>query len=110
MIEGDAIKGTAVQEIQEECGIEIRASELVDLTALAYQDTVATQINGITLSPGGCDESIRLMYLEKKATKNEVEELQGRLTGLREEGEYIALRLVPLDTAWRTSGDAKALM
>jgi ADP-sugar diphosphatase len=50
------------------------------------------------------------MYLEKNVTVSELEEMQGRLSGLREHGEYITLTVVPMDTVWKVSADAKAIM
>jgi ADP-sugar diphosphatase len=42
-------------------------------------------------------------------TATEVDELQGKLTGLRDQGENITLKLVELEDAWRYSPDAKLL-
>lgn len=40
-----------------------------------------------------------------------MEWLKGKATGLRDEGEKITLKLVPLDKAWREGGrDGKALV
>jgi ADP-sugar diphosphatase len=109
MLDGARVAGAAVQELQEECGIEVRTADLVDLTALACQEA-SLPVAAIPPSPGGCDEFIRCMYLEKKVTRRELQELQGRLTGLRDDGEYISLRVVPLQDVWKVSGDAKAMM
>jgi ADP-sugar diphosphatase len=50
------------------------------------------------------------MLCQKKVTKRHMEWLKGRATGLRDEGENITLRLVPLEKAWRVgSRDAKTL-
>ena len=38
-----------------------------------------------------------------------ITELQGRLTGLREEGERIKLELIPVEELWNKTPDAKAL-
>jgi ADP-sugar diphosphatase len=35
--------------------------------------------------------------------------LQGKATGLREEGELIKLQVVPFQDLWRTTSDAKSL-
>lgn len=114
MVEGDSVKSAALQELSEECGMEaIKASELTDLTALSCEQAVtggSLPSAAIPPSPGGCDEAIRYVYLEKNVTADELDELQGKLTGLREEGEMIALRVVPFDDVWRVSGDAKAIV
>lgn len=116
MLDGDGgVAGIAVQEMKEECGIEVQASELIDLTQLAYDnvgDSGGHQLPshaGVCPSPGGCDEFIQIMYLEKKVTKLELEEMKGRLSGLRDHGEIITLRVVPFEDVWKISADAKAL-
>ena len=98
------VAGIAVQEMKEECGIDVRPTDLVDLTMLAgFPD-------GIAPSPGGCDEKVRYMYMEKKVTKIELEQMKQRLTGLREHGEFIVLQVVPMEDVWKISGDTKAMM
>lgn len=109
----ETVTGIAAQEIKEECGIEIHAEDLVDLTALACESAVTSgslPVSSIPPSPGGCDESVRYMYLEISVTKAELEDMRGRLTGLREHGEFISLRVVSMDQLWQVSGDAKAMM
>jgi len=98
------LKGVAVQELEEECGILIRnAEDLVNLTELAGFE------GGLAPSPGGCDERVKFLYLEKRVTPAQLDEMRGRLHGLREHGELITLRVVPLEDVWK-SGDAKAMM
>lgn len=90
-----------------------KPSHLVDLTELAFDDAFKAgriPMMAVAPSPGGCDEFCRLMYLEKKATKQELEDMKGRLSGLREHGEFITLSVVPMDQVWRVSADAKAMM
>mmetsp|Transcript_51326 Transcript_51326/g.154222 ORF Transcript_51326/g.154222 Transcript_51326/m.154222 type:complete len:134 (-) Transcript_51326:178-579(-) len=106
------IKGVAAKEMEEECGIQVRETDLVDLTALAYandKETSGNKFPAIYPSPGGCDEAIRLMYLKKSVTKKEMDNMRNRLGGLREEGEIIVLRVVRMDDVWRLCPDAKAL-
>lgn len=109
-----SVTGIAVQEIQEECGIAIDASELVNLTELALQTPVRRgnlPVAAIAPSPGGCDEFCRVLYLEKSVTVEELSAMRGRLQGLQENhGEHITLRVVPLDQVWSVSGDAKAIV
>lgn len=113
--DNETVAGIAVKEMEEECGIHVRASDLIDLTELAFHETTAVQMGYLPIcaippSPGGCDEFLRYMYLEKKVTMNELNEMKGRLAGLREHGEYITLSVVPKDDVWKVSGDAKAMM
>jgi len=115
--DGHTIKGTAVKEMEEECGIAIRPGELVDLTKLAFSTDSAScgdgipssmvvsnagqRLGGVPPSQGGCDEVMRLLYLEKLVTKRDLEQMRNRMTGLRHEGEVITLRVVPYKEAWR---------
>jgi ADP-sugar diphosphatase len=58
MLDGDTFSGAAAKEIKEECGIEIKADGLVDLTELAFKP-LAENAKGANLesavypSPGG---------------------------------------------------------
>ena len=112
--ESQSVTGIAVQEIREECGIDLDATALVDLTDLALQKTAVQQghlpLAAIPHSPGGCDEFCRYFYVEKRVTAEELNAMQGRLQGLRNHGEHIVLRVVPLEQVWSISGDAKAIM
>jgi ADP-sugar diphosphatase len=107
--------GVAAKEMQEETGIEIQESELMDLTALAYgagalaASDLASASACIVPSGGGCDETIRLFLWVKTMEQAKIEELQFKLTGNTKEGEAIRLELVPLDELWRQCTDVKAL-
>ncbi|KAK2744948.1 hypothetical protein FQN57_004078 [Myotisia sp. PD_48] len=116
--------GAAANEIQEETGLTIRADELIDmsaLTLLAQNDASADHTgvveeekerleNAVYPSPGGCDEFIPLFLCQKRMARTEISQLEGRLTGLRNEGEMITLKLVPLDNLWKEAArDGKAL-
>jgi hypothetical protein len=108
----DGIAGTAAKEMEEECGIKIRASELTDLTELACQEAVQAghlPCAGLPPSPGGSDEFLRYMYVERKIDKGDLDRMRGRLAGLRDHGEYITLRVVPMHDMWKISGDTKAI-
>ena len=60
-------------------------------------------------SAGGCDEFLRLYVFRRPVEREVLTELEGRLTGLRSEGERIKLHIVPLQDAWKISPDAKLL-
>ena len=69
--EKDTIVGTAAKELEQECGIRLKASELINLTDLAFADAHEKghlPYLGIAPSPGGCDEFIAIIYVEKKVT------------------------------------------
>eukprot|EP01043_Picozoa_sp_COSAG02_P015280 COSAG02_NODE_647_length_18944_cov_60.450199_4_plen_964_part_01 len=106
MLDGSGnFAGVAAEEIQQECNITIQENELVDLTQLAYGDN----FSGVVPSAGGCDEFIKLYMVSRQVDKAVLRELQGRLTGLLSEGEFIKLQIIELSKLWETSPDAKAL-
>jgi ADP-sugar diphosphatase len=111
--ENESVAGIAVKEMQEECGINIIPSDLIDLTELALEDVVQNgrlPIAALPPSGGGCDEFVRYMYLEKKVTTAQLDAMKGRLSGLHDHGEYITLSVVPMQDVWKVSGDSKAMM
>ncbi|KAI3321664.1 hypothetical protein HD806DRAFT_524112 [Xylariaceae sp. AK1471] len=109
--------GTAAREIYEELGIEIPASELVCLSDLvANNDETSREgeeeglVSAMYPSAGGCDEFIPLYMHERRVPRDSLREWTGKLTGLREDGEKITLKLVPMRDLWREGRrDAKAL-
>lgn len=105
--------GAAASEIEEETGLKIREDELINLTELALSsDDDADEVlqNAIYPSPGGSDEFIPIFYARKTMKIEEIEKLQGNLTGLRDHGEKITLKIVKLKDAWKVAGrDAKTL-
>ncbi len=112
--------GGAAKEIQEETGLSIPESELINLTALALSPSSSAVKNetdsgerlqeSVYPSPGGCDEFVPIFLWQKRIPREQLKEWQGKLTGLSEEGEKITLMLCPLEKVWRTGGrDAKVL-
>jgi 8-oxo-dGTP pyrophosphatase MutT (NUDIX family) len=97
--------GGAAKEIQEETGLRVEQGDLIDMTSLALravQDDHGESLQkGVYPSPGGSDEFIPLFLCEKAMPRKEIEELQGKLTGLREHGEKITLKIVPLKDLWK---------
>ncbi|KAJ5775393.1 uncharacterized protein N7511_000404 [Penicillium nucicola] len=98
--------GTAAKEIQEETGLLVEQSELIDMTALALQagqepDSGEQLQRAVYPSAGGSDEFIPLFLCQKRMPRSEIEALQGKLSGLREEGEKITLKLVELGDLWK---------
>jgi len=88
--------GVAAKELAEETGIKIDASNLTDLGTMVP-------------SAGGCDEKIRLFFHRRTVTPGELAELQGKCTGLIEEGEQITLKIVPYEEALDECDDAKLM-
>lgn len=111
--------GAAAKEIQEETGLTIAEEELIDMTAAAeqcwseHERKRHTEVHlqcGIYPSPGGCDEFIPIFLARKKIKMQEIEAMQGRLTGLRDHGEKITLLIVELSDVWKVAmRDGKAL-
>ena len=109
--------GAAAKEIKEELGLEISEAELTCLSELADQRASTEQKGGreeldtaMFPSPGACDESIRIYLHERRVPRSELKDWTGRLTGLREDGEKITLKLVPVKDLWREGArDGKTL-
>ena len=108
--------GAAAKEIEEETGLTVEESELVDMTELAVQSQDRTDDeedvlqNAVYPSPGGSDEFIPIFLARKTISQSEIDKLQGKLTGLRDHGEKITLKIVKLNDAWKVAArDAKTL-
>lgn len=106
--------GGAAKEIKEETGLEIEEKELINLTSLTLSNLKTGEEEklqeGVYPSAGGCDEFIPIFLWQKRVPRNTLKEWQGKLTGLREEGEKITLMLCPLKDVWKQGGrDAKVL-
>ncbi|KAK3396000.1 hypothetical protein B0T20DRAFT_257887 [Sordaria brevicollis] len=110
--------GTAANEIEEELGLKIPASELKCLSEMA--DMSPKFENGKTQdgnlpqamypSAGGCDEYIPIYMHERRVPRDTLNDWSGRLTGLREHGEKITLKLIKMQDLWREGArDAKSL-
>ncbi|KAL0205675.1 hypothetical protein P9112_000982 [Eukaryota sp. TZLM1-RC] len=108
MLENGQFKGTAAAEVQEETGITIDENHLVDLIKEVTNST-GSSFPGMYPSPGGCDEYIKLYLYRKEISQEELNELDGKLTGLREDGEHIVLRLFKMQDLPFVTADGKAL-
>ncbi len=97
--------GVAAKELKEETGIEIRQEQLVDLGQLAWGDN----FQGLLPSAGGCDETIKMFLYRTNITREQLDNIEGRATGVLEEGETIKLKVVRLDELWENTSDCKAL-
>lgn len=96
--------GAAAKEIKEETGLEIAESELMDMTSLVIPEPTTQEEllqQGIYPSPGACDEFIPLFLSRQRMPRTEIESMKGKLTGLREHGEKITLRMCLLDELWK---------
>ncbi|SPO00195.1 related to nucleoside diphosphate-sugar hydrolase of the MutT (NUDIX) family [Cephalotrichum gorgonifer] len=117
MVDDGTFVGAAAKEIEEELGLEIKEGDLKCLSEMA--SPVAEQGEGgadgglplaMYPSPGGCDEHITIYAHERRVPRSQLEEWGGKITGLRDKGERITLKLVPMRDLWREgSRDAKCL-
>ena len=89
----------------EETHIIINETDLIDLTGLAYGKAYP----GMYPTCGGSDAFNTLFAYRERVTDERLKELQGKLTGVKKEGELITLDIVKLDELWKKSPDAKAL-
>lgn len=103
---GGDVAGTAIREVEEETGIQLHLDDMVDLTSFLDPSTGCKVIP----SPGGCDEELSLLLYRGSVSADVIKQLQGKETGLREHGELIKVHVVPYDTLWRMTPDAKVLM
>ncbi|WDK18009.1 NUDIX domain-containing protein [Colletotrichum graminicola] len=108
--------GAAAKEIKEELGLDIHESELTCLSELAGAGRSAGNEAGEGLaeamypSAGGCDEFVTLYSHEKRIPRGQLSDWSGKLTGLRNHGEKITLKLVAMKDLWREGArDAKCL-
>ena len=130
MLDDGTFSGTAAKEISEETGLQVPESELINMSELAMANTTTTPPiltsqqhnsqhgetvveklqNAMYPSPGACDEFIPLFLYQKRVPRSQLDEWRGKLTGLREEGEKITIKLAKLEDLWKEGGqDAKAL-
>lgn len=115
MVDGGTFVGSAAKEIKEELGLEIKEGELVCLSEMARprsddEDGREQLPLAMYPSPGGCDEHVTIFMHERKVPRAQLKEWTGKLTGLRDHGEKITLKLVPMKDLWREgSRDGKCL-
>lgn len=114
MVDDGTFKGAAAKEIEEELGWRIPADALKNLSELAIGDEANKEgevlPRAMFPSAGGCDEFVQIFMHEKKVSREELREITGKLTGLRDQGEKITLKLVRLEDLWKEGArDSKAL-
>jgi ADP-sugar diphosphatase len=108
----DDFSGTAAKEIKEETGLVVPRRELINLTELALAGTRIDEGLEAAMypSPGGCDEFIAIFLWEKVMDRQEIENMKGKLTGIRKQGERITVRILDYEDLWKVGArDAKTL-
>lgn len=136
MIDGDSnFAGVAAKEIEEELGMVIKQTELTCLTDKVGEikqarnaakeaggssssssdskpDTAKSENIPFAMYPsaGGCDEYIKIFSHERRVSRSTLHEWEGKYGGLRDEGEMITLKVVPMSDLWLEGAmDSKAL-
>ncbi len=113
MVDDGTFSGSAAKEIKEELGIEIPELELLNLSELAIPKAVEggdRLPQAMFPSGGGSDEYVPIFLHQMRVKRETLNGWTGKLTGLREQGEKISLKLVRLEELWREGGrDGKAL-
>ncbi|KAL2181129.1 uncharacterized protein P884DRAFT_274950 [Thermothelomyces heterothallicus CBS 202.75] len=129
--EGGTFAGQAAREMEEELGLVIGEHELVCLSDLAGDVGGAGEGVGgggeggegavggedhrllpraVYPSAGGCDEYIPIYMHERRVPREQLAQWSGKLTGLRDQGEKITLKLVRMRDLWKEGArDAKCL-
>lgn len=105
MVENGTFRGAAANEFEQELDMVFADEELVDLTA-----SLPGEGDGIYFSPGLLDEWARFYAVERDLTREQLSEIQGKATGLLEEGEQITLWVVPLDEVPSCTRDGKTFI
>lgn len=130
MLDGSTLTGSAAAELKEEAGLVVKEADLLNMSELVasldsddnaaaddarkssfgYSEKKESMQQAVYPSPGATDEFIPLFLCQKRLTRRHMQWLKGKATGLRDEGENIVLKLVPLERAWREGArDGKAL-
>lgn len=91
---GDFI-GVAAKEIAEELKMKVSRDELIDMSEMAGH------LRGHFPTPGGSDETIRVYCFVRHVSQEELDDLNGRLTGNLAEGEQITLKIMPVKDLWK---------
>jgi len=87
MLDDGEFKGTAAKEIEEETGMTVSQESLIELTSADQR---------IYLSPGGLDEGMKFYLHRQTMPLAEIRKLEGRCTGVLDEGEQISLKVLPI--------------
>ena len=88
----DSFAGKAAKEIKEETGLELKESELLDMTKLAlegasseYPPAAESLEEAMYPSPGACDEFITLYLCQKRLKREHLEDRVEHVAGWRGE-------------------------
>ena len=103
-VTGD-LRGVAIKELEEECGIHANTEDLIDLTQMAY----GKENPGVYFVSYVCDEYLRFYLWRTKLPHDEILKIEGRIGG-EDEHEQIVLKLVRFEEAIKICSDTKLLI
>ncbi len=86
-VEGGTFQGTAAKELAEELELEFEAEELTRLD----------EGDGIYSTPGLVTEKRQYFLARKKISLEELQAMQGKKTGVLEEGERITVQIMKIE-------------
>jgi 8-oxo-dGTP pyrophosphatase MutT (NUDIX family) len=98
------IRGVAIRELEEECGLVAKSDHLVNMCELASGGADP----GVRSMPGSSDGFIVLFLWRITMSHNQIIGLEGRLGG-EDSHEQITLRVVKLCDVWKRCPDCKTL-
>ncbi len=105
----ETLIGREVEELKKTCHLNFSQSNMINLTQRAYEKNSVHNASGLCPSLGTCSEYIRIMYMRKEITKNQLNAIRRRLSKTREEGAAMSLRVIPLADMWKVSADMKVV-
>ncbi|KAJ6257462.1 hypothetical protein Dda_7247 [Drechslerella dactyloides] len=124
--------GAAAKELEEEVGITISEDKLINLSELAISSSPlldkdaskesiglanappvssenTQKLDGIFSSAGLLDEFVTYHAFVHEIPEGELDRWKGKLTGLRDKGERITLKIVKFEDLWKATRDNMAL-
>jgi ADP-sugar diphosphatase len=101
--------GAEIEELNTAIGISFKKSDLINLTQMAYEQSAIYNASGLCPSIGNCSEFIELCYVRKEITRRQLNKMRQRFSEMREGGDTMTLRVVPLEDIWKVSADMKVV-
>ena len=96
-------EGVSIRELDEECGIHVERSELINITSLFYGED--NTIDCIPFShPLLFDDCEYIFGVIRKMSTEEIKALEGNSGGC-DEDEQITIHIVPFSDVWKISQD-----
>ncbi|MEI7777009.1 MAG: NUDIX domain-containing protein [bacterium] len=105
------IRAVAIREGKEETGINFEdGGELFNLGNLLCLPGANRGLLGLSASPGACDEKIHLFVYRKKVSRDFINSLDGRITGLPGDLEHLKLKVIRFEDLPLETYDMKTLL